>query len=307
MTWNVTKAMHAREHHDLERPKISLSNTCLTSVQAQLIDYVVGRQEHSVVANVPVHFDIVTDSHGIAELWLPPTAEARVMCVPKPTLADAERHFKLDESQRLIIVSHRKEQFVAFELHESARLAVTVRAFDSGEAVEGVRVCCRMIQDERGEAVPAATCDSLLTGRDGHTPWFRGRAGTFVQAEIVDLPHEYLHLEYMAHVMDQLQCLRLTGSHELQWQVPRKPRVLIHVRDATSGERVVGVQYRVMVQPHTPPTAQPRVSLDAARVLDMPAEVRALPSSLPFLHMLVVAVLVLTSSWVHHSALSTTQ
>ena len=241
-------------------------------VQAQLIDYVVESNEPSVTELVEDRFQVVTGADGLAALWLPPGAQAAVQCLPPappaaPDSAGSEAGTELaaDRPERLFVVSHRSEQFVAFDIFQHADLVISVREFGTDTPIAGVRVSVTLVEDERGEAVPphqstSAPVQHLETGADGTTPAYRGRAGSLVRADVVALPPEFVHMRHMDRVLEQTHAVRLVAMHTVDWQIPRKPSIALQVHDAASGERVLGVRYRVMVQPHAPPATLPHVS-----------------------------------------------
>lgn len=75
-------------------------------------------------------------------------------------------------------------------------------------------------------------------------------------------------MDAIERVMDQEQTRRMVGAYTFTWFVPRKPRVSVRVHDAASGERVIGVRYRVMSQPHMRPAPARRVSFGGSQVID---------------------------------------
>jgi hypothetical protein len=238
-------------------------------MQGQLSNFVVENAESSVVASVSDHFEMRTDAAGLADVWLPPGAVAYMQCLPHAPSGHSQS-FEADESEQRITVSSEKEQFVAFELHQTARLRVRIQQFGSDTPIVGAVVLFSMMEDERGEQDGVHfRRESLETDAAGETPWFMGRAGMLIRASLVSLPHEYLPMRDLDHLLDQLQSMRLTGDHVLKWQVPRKPRVDVRVHDAASGERIIGVQFRVMCRPHAALPPHPRVSFGGAKLLDM--------------------------------------
>ena len=75
-------------------------------------------------------------------------------------------------------------------------------------------------------------------------------------------------MDAIERVVDQEQTRRMVGAYTFTWFVPRKPRVSVRVHDAASGERVIGVRYRVMSQPHMRPAPARRVSFGGSQVID---------------------------------------
>lgn len=105
--------------------------------------------------------------------------------------------------------------------------------------------------------------ETAITDAAGSTGPIKARAGTNVRARIVSLPWRYLPLEYMDQLLSQPATVRLVNEHHVKWEVPAKPKVSVRVHDAASGERVHGVQYRIMVRPHVKPDEQARVTFGA--------------------------------------------
>lgn len=283
-------------------------STVRLSVQTQLVDHVIESSEPCVTEAVPDHFEVATGEDGLCELWLPPGAQASVQCLPPPsqcgaTASEAQENsgnapplLAAAEPERLLVVSHRHEQFVGFHVFQRAALRITVRELGSSTRIPGVRVRVTLIEDERGATVTTIPSNSqparqpvldLVTGPDGTTPTYHGRAGALVRADVVDLPAAYLHMRFLDRVLDQPHTVRLAGSHSLEWQLPRKPKVMVQVHDAASGERVLGVRFRILVQPHAPAVVRPRVSF-GAHVKPLAPPVRPslhfLPFTLPCVH-----------------------
>lgn len=77
-------------------------------------------------------------------------------------------------------------------------------------------------------------------------------------------------MDAIERVVDQEQAQRMVGAHTFAWFVPRKPRVSVRVHDAASGERVIGVRYRVMAQAHMQPAPARRVSFGGSRIVEEP-------------------------------------
>lgn len=78
---------------------------------------------------------------------------------------------------------------------------------------------------------------------------------------------DYLSMDAIERVIDQEQTRRMVGAHTFTWFVPRKPRVSVRVHDAASGERVIGVRYRVMSHAHMQPAPARRVSFGGTQVI----------------------------------------
>lgn len=83
-----------------------------------------------------------------------------------------------------------------------------------------------------------------------------------------DSADQYLGMDAIERVVDQEQARRMVGAHTFAWFVPRKPRVSVRVHDAASGERVIGVRYRVMTRPHMQPVPARRVSFGGSLIID---------------------------------------
>jgi hypothetical protein len=238
-------------------------------MQGQLIDFVVENAESSVVASVLDHFELKTDAGGLADVWLPPGAIASIQCLPPSPPDGSSQGFEADEAEQRITVSSGREQFVAFELHQTSRLRVKISQYDADTPVVGAVVSFFMTEDEYGERLGShIERGRLETDASGETSWLAGRAGMLLRANLVTLPHEYLPMSDLDHPLNQLQSVRLTGEHVLEWQVPKKPRVEVRVHDAASGERIIGVQFRVMSRPHAAVQPLPRVSFGGAKLLD---------------------------------------
>ena len=77
----------------------------------------------------------------------------------------------------------------------------------------------------------------------------------------------------MERVSEQQTMVRLVDKHEMNWYVPRKPSISVRVHDAASGERVIGIRYRVMTRPHGAVAPQPRVSFGGTLLLDAAGKV----------------------------------
>lgn len=77
-------------------------------------------------------------------------------------------------------------------------------------------------------------------------------------------------MDSIERVVDQEQARRMVGAHTFAWFVPRKPRVSVRVHDAASGERVIGVRYRVMAQAHMQPAPARRVSFGGSQIIEEP-------------------------------------
>lgn len=84
---------------------------------------------------------------------------------------------------------------------------------------------------------------------------------------------QYLGMDAMERVSDQETMVRLINEHEMSWSVPRKPSVSVRVHDAASGERVIGIRYRVMTRPHGSVAPQPRVSFGGTLIMDAAGKV----------------------------------
>lgn len=243
-------------------------------MQKQLVDFVVENAEASVLDSVPDHFDVTTAADGLADVWLPPGAEASVQCLGLAVPGGGPGGYEADDAERRIVVSCRREQFVAFELHETARLRVRLRdAAPGAAALAGAVVRFVQTEDERGERVHDGGAVTLETDASGTTAWFMGRAGALMRTELVSVPPGFLSIADLDCDVPQQQVVRLTGEHTLAWRVPRKPRVEVRVHDAASGERIIGVQFRVMGRPHAASEVQPRVSFGGAKLLGASVEV----------------------------------
>jgi hypothetical protein len=235
-------------------------------LQAQLMDFVVENAEPGVTARLQERYELTTDSKGIAMAWLPPGAELSVFC-HTPVAAEAVLPSTIANPQRHIAVSHRAAQFVGFELQQVSRIRVVLAEFGTGLPVAGASIRFVMAQDELGNL-----CDAelgvLATSAQGCTDWVCARTGALVRAEIAELPWKYLGMDSMERVCDQEQMLRLVDEHEVQWYVPKKPTVSVRVHDAASGERVIGIHYRVMCRPHSAEPPASRVSFGGTLLLD---------------------------------------
>jgi hypothetical protein len=75
-------------------------------------------------------------------------------------------------------------------------------------------------------------------------------------------------MDAMERVNEQETMVRLVSKHELNWYAPRKPSISVRVHDAASGERVIGIRYRVMTRPHGAAAPQARVSFGGALMFD---------------------------------------
>ena len=133
--------------------------------------------------------------------------------------------------------------------------------------IAGARVQFVMSQDETGDLVDIVL-KVLETSEEGYTEWVHSRTGTLVRAELEQLPWKYLGMDAMERVSEQQTMVRLVDKHELNWYVPKKPSVSVRVHDAASGERVIGIRYRVMTRPHGAVAPQPRVSFGGTLLLD---------------------------------------
>jgi hypothetical protein len=237
-------------------------------VQEQLIDHVIHSSERSVTAAIPEHEHAVTGASGHAELLLPPGATVSVQCVPSGADASDALVQHALTARHTFVVASQPEQRVALTLPRPASLTVVVRELGTEAGVCNAEVRCLVIEDELGQSVDGAARDvqSRLhaTDQDGRTAPFAGRAGMLVRAELASLPPELLPMAYLDRLLDQQHVMRLTGVHELEWVVPRKPRIRVCSHDAASGEQVVGVRYRVMTRRHTPAALQPQVSFGGA-------------------------------------------
>ena len=116
-------------------------------------------------------------------------------------------------------------------------------------------------EDEDGNLLedPLLVAEAV-TNDEGSTGAIAARSGCLLQARLIKLPEQYLDMQYMDRVVEQQSTVRLTDEHTMRWEVPRKPQLAIRVHDAASGERVHGVQYRLMVRHHAPSKPQARVS-----------------------------------------------
>ena len=247
-------------------------------LQGQLTDFVVDIAEPSVTARLQERYDLATDGCGIAAAWLPPGAELSIFCHSPPPTAQLVPSTVADP-QRQVAVSHRAAQFVGFELQQMSCVRVALAEFGTSRPVAGARIRFFMAQDELGNLCDAPL-GALETGEDGATGWMHARTGALVRAEVAGLPWKYLGMDSMERVCEQEQMLRLTGEHEMRWYVPKKPSVSVRVHDAASGERVIGIRYRVMSRPHTAELPPSRVSFGGTLLLD--ARVRCEPfSALP--------------------------
>ena len=246
-------------------------NNVNARMQVQLANDAVESTQPEVVARVPEHLALETDDDGVVTAWLPPGSQATVQCVPSDH--DAAPVWRSDGgcAQRDITVSDAAEQRVTFELPKPAWLTVAVRELGTNAPVAGVTVRFTMIETEYGELGADASAGSagtheLLTDESGRTPPFEGRAGALLRADVATLPPQLLAMQFLDHAMEQPRVVRLMSAHTLEWVLPRKPRVEVAAHDAASGERIVGVRFRVMARPHSPRAPRPRVSFGGAHL-----------------------------------------
>jgi hypothetical protein len=240
-----------------------------------MVDYIIENASPSVTARISDRHELSSDKDGLAHAWLPPGSTVTVLC---QTHHAAVEHGGLEpvDGSRRVAISYRNPQFIGFELRQSARIAVTLREFGTNIPVPGAQIVFTMTQDENGEFVDDVI-GTVETMSDGRTPWIRGRTGTLVRADIVSLPHEFLGLDSIDRVCEQEHTWRLTGEHMVHWNVPRKPRVCVRAHDAASGERIVGVHYRVMMRRHAQRPPGARVSFGGAELLQEVRKVRNAP------------------------------
>lgn len=234
-------------------------------LQAQLIDYVVENSEPTVTARLQEHYELTTDSQGLAGAWLPPGAELSVLCHPPPQEHQSVPS-SIAEPLRHLAVSH-NSQFVGFEVQQMSSVRVRLCEFGTSLPIAGARVRFVMSQDETGDLVDIVLT-VLETSEEGCTKWVHSRTGALIRAELEHLPWKYLGMDAMERVSDQQTMVRLVSEHEMNWYVPKKPSVSVRVHDAASGERVIGIRYRVMTRPHGAAAPQPRVSFGGTLLFD---------------------------------------
>ena len=273
------ECMSGRQCDSCERTSCHISDAamkarkyrCASCVQSQLVDYVVESGEDSTIASIAEHALHRSDAVGKAELLLPAGATVDLQAtVSASDAAAAGAVLGSLTSSHAFTVAFAREQALDLAVPQVAILKVVIRELGKGVPVRGAAVRCTIIEDEQGVSLDGAAAElspsPFETDASGATAWFQGRAGMLVRVDLAAVPFEYLDMTDLDRVLEQERVVRLAGAHTIEWVIPHKPQIQLRCHDVASGERVVGVQYRVMARPHAARTARPRVSFGGALV-----------------------------------------
>jgi hypothetical protein len=203
------------------------------------------------------------------------------------------------------------EQFVGFQLEKKCFLHTRMHDASTKEVLEGVRVQLSLVEDESGNAIePPRVILEDVTDVNGEMETLDLRAGSRLAVKVLEAPFFHLAPRYAPGGSDTL-VFRITGAHHAEMYLPRKPRIKVSgqildatlacerttrkslylptspsscvwvfcqmsVYDSTSGEEVMGLKFRVLVDRNLrrghqvqPPlnTALPRIPMTLHRLV----------------------------------------
>mmetsp|Transcript_4901 Transcript_4901/g.13669 ORF Transcript_4901/g.13669 Transcript_4901/m.13669 type:complete len:1418 (+) Transcript_4901:25-4278(+) len=235
----------------------------MTRVIEHLVDWVVESHEQTAIEHITRDFELESDADGLIRVSLAPLSLVRV-------LTNAEGEFEEEEMVEDVEISEQPEQFVGFNFERKCHLETSLYDAVTNEALEGVRVQLVLLEDENQEVVdPPKVLLEEYSDSNGCMETLSLRAGSRVMVKVLEAPFYHLAPRYAPGGSDTMY-FRVTGRHEAKISLPRKPRIKINVYDVTSGEEVMGVKFRVLVDRNLS-----RANQEVAHQLGTPQEAKS--------------------------------